>query len=75
MNAFNIQINARCLGVRNDESSLCDNLAAARFCRGEACLARVENIDYQPIRCQRLGRGDACRSHKMRDAISDFFCV
>ena len=60
MNAFNIQINVQYSGVQNYESSLCDNLAAARFCRGEARLARVENIDYQPIKYQRLCRGEAC---------------
>ena len=30
----------------------------------------LQNIDYQSIRYQRLGRGDACRFHKMRDVIS-----
>ena len=37
--------------------------------------ARVENSVFQPIRYQRLGRGDACRFHKMSDAISVFFCA
>ena len=34
-----------------------EECANGTFCRGEARLARVENIDYQSIRYKRLGRG------------------